>query len=133
MSDAGDKSPELVILKQINGKIVFHRRWKNIVMTLYVFTTVGTVICTFAATILALLGFKLTTSILTGFATILISIEKGLMFREKWKLHLNVYTRLENIRLGLESGVANIDTTVKDTQNILEEYSRELPIEMRKE
>jgi hypothetical protein len=102
-------------------------------MALYVFSTIAAVLFTFAATILALLEFKLIISILTGFAAVLISIEKSLMFREKWKLHLGVFTRLENIKLGLESGRVDVDTAVQGIQNIQMEYARDLPIEDREE
>lgn len=100
-------------------------------MILYIFTTIGTITCTSMSTILALFEYKIPTAILAGIATILISTEKSLMFREKWKLHLRTYTNMENAKLSFESGSASAAIISEQIQKISRDYANELPISPR--
>src|SRR5437016_13599075 len=91
----------------LDQEIDFQRRWKRLTMAAYVTTTFGTIMSTTAATILAALGQATAAAIAAAMATVFISVEKSLMFREKWRLHLTIYTRLRNLRRSLTLGTLN--------------------------
>jgi hypothetical protein len=84
----------------LNQEILFQRKWKRVTMAAYVVTTLGTITCTTVAAVVAALNDAVHASCLAAAATVFISVEKSLMFREKWRLHLTIYTRLrKNIPL----------------------------------
>src|SRR5438270_12581748 len=82
----------------LEQEIVFQRKWKRLTMAAYVITTFGTIISTTSATVCAALSRSTEAAILAATATIFISVEKSMMFREKWRLHLTIYTRLRNLQ-----------------------------------
>src|SRR5439155_26967417 len=96
-----------------------------------VITTVGTIICTASATILAALKHSTDAAILAATATVFISIEKSMMFREKWRLHLTIYTRLRNLQRSVMVKAIEDQAALAKMGSILEEYSAELPIAQR--
>ena len=64
-------------------------------MTFYVTSTVGTLISTSAAGVLAAMHYDRTAAVLAAVATVLVGAEKSLLFREKWRFHLTTRTSLE--------------------------------------
>ena len=76
----------------------FQRRWRILSMSAYVLTTVGALVCSVGATYFAAAGsVPNVAAILAAITTILVGIEKSLLFREKWKFHLLMFTKL-NVR-----------------------------------
>ena len=123
---AQDEKRDL-LLSMLAANIAFQRKWKVISMGAYTLSTAGTIICTSAATILAALQLGTEAAILSGVATIFISLEKSLMFRDKWKVHLSVTTKLESLRSELEFGLVDTETAFRRLEKSLEDYSNELP------
>jgi hypothetical protein len=115
----------------LNQEIAFQRKWKRLTMAAYVITTFGTIISTTAATICAALKRSTDAAILAATATVFISVEKSMMFREKWRLHLTIYTRLRNLQRSLTLKAIDDQTALAKMGSILEEYSSELPIAQR--
>ena len=91
----------------------------------------GTIICTTSATILAALNRAIDAAILAATATVFISVEKSMMFREKWRLHLTIYTHLRNLQRSVTLNAIDEQTALAKMGSILEEYSAELPIAQR--
>jgi hypothetical protein len=115
----------------LNQEIAFQRKWKRLTMTAYVITTFGTIISTTSATICAALNRSIDAAILAATATVFISVEKSMMFREKWRLHLTIYTRLRNLQRSVTLKAIDEQTALAKMGSILEEYSAELPIAQR--
>ena len=102
-------------------------------MLAYSFTTIGTILLTAATSILAAFGFSGHAAISAAVATVLIGTEKSLLFREKWKLHLIIVTKLTALKRRLLFGKLNPDQAVEQLNQVLENYSSELPIAPRQE
>jgi hypothetical protein len=81
------------------AQLRFQRRWRILSMCSYVVTTTGTLVCSAGATYYAAGGKSPNiAAILAAIATILVGTEKSLLFREKWKFHLLMYTKLNVLR-----------------------------------
>ena len=65
-------------------------------------------------------------------ATILLSIEKSMLFREKWKHHLSMYASLSAIKIEYDIAKVSDNEVLTRIENILDKYSSDLPIESRK-
>src|SRR5436309_6848505 len=115
----------------LNQEIAFQRRWKRLTMSVYVITTIGTIICTTSATILAALSRSTDAAILAAIATVFISVEKSMMFREKWRLHLTIYTDLRSLQRSLTFKGIDEKAALEKMNSILKEYAAELPIAQR--
>jgi hypothetical protein len=115
----------------LNQEIAFQRKWKRLTMSAYVITTIGTIICTASATILAALSYSTDAAILAAIATVFISVEKSMMFREKWRLHLTIYTRLRTLQRSLTLKAMDEKAALTKMDSTLEEYAAELPIAQR--
>jgi hypothetical protein len=125
-----DKSDD-GLRSELQNAISFQRKWQIVSMCAYVVSTAGTVFCTAAAAILAALNINRYAALLAGAATVLVSIEKSLLFREKWRLHLGLALKNKNILLGLEHGQLDVQGALKAYQDANEQYSTELPIAPR--
>ena len=132
MEENLQRAQEEVFVASLDRYIRFHRKWKRITMSSYVFTTIGALAFSAAATIIGALDIGKVASVLAGATTLLIVIENTLLFREKWKLHLLVETRLENIRLNFHTNQLDVQKAIERVTQIIEEYSVELPIEERR-
>ena len=115
----------------LNQEIAFQRKWKRLTMSAYVITTIGTIICTASATILAALSCSTDAAILAAIATVFISVEKSMMFREKWRLHLTIYTRLRTLQRSLTLKAMDEKAALTKMDSTLEDYAAELPIAQR--
>jgi hypothetical protein len=102
-------------------------------MLAYAFTTIGTILLTAATSILAAFGISAYAAICAAVATVLIGTEKSLLFREKWKLHLVIFTKLNALKRRLQHGKMDADQAVEQLNQVLENYSSELPIAPREE
>ena len=126
-----DDKPGATLETLLNQEITFQRRWKRLTMTAYVITTLGTYVSTASATLLAALSHSTEAAILAAIATVCISVEKSLMFREKWRLHLTIYTRLRNLQRSVTLKAIDEQSALAKMGSTLEEYSAELPIAQR--
>jgi hypothetical protein len=112
-------------------QIVFQRRWQTISMSVYFFTTTATLLCTALATLVAAKGLSDLAAYLSGAAVFMIGTEKSLLFRERWKFHLRIYTQLQILSNDLE--VNNIDLAKASELygGVLKLYAETLPVESR--
>lgn len=119
------------VLNTLSKMIAFQRKWRITAMFLYVLTTIGTVICSAGATILGALNRGTAAAVLAAIATVFVSVEKSFLFREKWKLHLTIESRLQSIKLDIDTNQPDLKSIVGSIQKVMEEYSTELPIAPR--
>ncbi len=119
------------LLEEVNKQIRFHAGWRFWSMQLYVSTVVGMLGCTLGATLAGALGDGTLAAVLSGVATGLIGVEKTLLFREKWKLHLEIHTRLTTLRVRIQLGITDIKDATATLARILNEYARDLPMGSR--
>jgi hypothetical protein len=88
----------------LKEQLRFQRRWQIISMLAYVVSTVGTLLCTSAASLLAASHFEQTAAVLAALSTVLIGVEKSLLFREKWKFHLTMHNKLKLLQADIATG-----------------------------
>src|SRR5262249_43156470 len=100
-------------------------------MAAYVITTFGTIICTASATILPALKYATGAAIAAATAAVFMSIEKSMMSREKWGLHLTIYTRLRNLQRSVTLKAIDEQTALTTMGSIFQECSAELPFAER--
>ncbi len=128
-------APGSVALDDVNrliaGQVTFQQRWQLLSMTFYVMSTVGTLLCTSAAGLLAALHHDLAAAILAAVATVLVGTEKSLLFREKWRFHLAMRTKLEVLQSAIVTQGLNAATAGKQLGEIMEAYAANLPVETR--
>ena len=117
--------------KSINEQLRFQRRWQLLSMTFYVVATVGTLASTSAAGLLAAMHHDQAAAILAGVSTVLVGTEKSLLFREKWRFHLTMRTKLELLQSAIVA--QGLDATAAGMQlgEIMEHYATSLPVEAR--
>jgi hypothetical protein len=124
-----------VDLENINGAISaqfrFQKRWQLLSLTFYVAATVGTLVCTSAAGLLAAMHDDLAAAILAGVSTVLVGTEKSLLFREKWKFHLTMRTKLELLQSAIVTQGLDAAEAAKRFGELMENYAANLPIEAR--
>jgi hypothetical protein len=124
-----------VDLEEVNKSIAaqyrFQRRWQLLSMTFYVVATVGTLLSTSAAGLLAAMHYDLAAAILAGVSTVLVGTEKSLLFREKWRFHLTVRTKLELLQSAIVAQGLEAATAGKQFSEIMENYAVNLPVEAR--
>jgi hypothetical protein len=122
---------ELVVVSQLDKRTRFQGKWKTISMAMYVFSTVGMILCSTGATLLAALQYSKTAATLAGLATLLASTEKSLLFREKWRLHLITQTNLQAVELDLRLGKIDDTKAAEELKRIAQEYAQQLPLAPR--
>jgi hypothetical protein len=117
--------------KSLTGQLRFQRRWQLLSMTFYVVATVGTLLCTTAAGLLAAMHHDQTAAILAGVSTVLVGTEKSLLFREKWRFHLTMRTKLELLQSAIVTQGLDAVAAGKQLSEIMESYAANLPVEAR--
>lgn len=70
------------VKRVLQQQLKFQRRWQLLAMTFYVTSTVGTLLSTSAAAVLAAMHYDRSAAILAAVATVLVGVEKSLLFRE---------------------------------------------------
>ncbi|MSM39743.1 MAG: hypothetical protein GJT30_09025 [Geobacter sp.] len=118
-------------MNRLDSQIAFQRKWRLIMMTTYISTTIFIMLFSSSATILAAIELSHYAAIAAAATTVLVSIEKSLLFREKWKLHVTIQTNLENIKLLYDTKHIDLKEAAHEVVNIMERYSTELPISSR--
>jgi hypothetical protein len=119
------------VSKLVEDQLKFQRRWQLLSMTFYVVATVGTLVCTSAAGVLAALHYDKAAAIFAAVATVLVGVEKSLLFREKWKFHLTMRTKLELLQTEMVTKGLDAATAGQRLGEILETYASNLPVEVR--
>ncbi len=119
------------ILEALNGRIVFHRRWRRVWSFTYFAFAATTVIAAALATASA--GFitdtgggRALTAGLAFAATVFASLEKVLKLREKWDLHRNSQIALEIIQLKALAKVLDTREVVEQIEKVAQSYSVQL-------
>lgn len=133
MSDSAIEPPTTVrkFLDSLKRQLTFHRTWQRLAMSGYVACTVGILICTTGATLAGGMNHSELAAYLAGLSTILVGIEKSMLFREKWKLHLAIATRLAVLSVQAESEQIPSDKAFEELSGIMNAYSESLPIAAR--
>ena len=126
-SDIAFDDVKTVLSKQLQ----FQRRWQLLSMTFYVTSTVGTLISASAASVLAAMHYDRTAAVLAAVATVLVGVEKSLLFREKWKFHLTTRTSLELLQTEIVTKGLDAESVGSRLGEILESYASNLPVEAR--
>jgi hypothetical protein len=122
------------IERDLAEQLRFQRRWRILSMTAYVITTVGTLVCSTGATYFAASGYSSNlAAILAAVATILVGTEKSLLFREKWKFHLLMYTKLNVLRAKVILAGLTPEEASDEFAAIMTLYASELPMAAREQ
>lgn len=109
--------------------IDFQRKWKTISMTMYAMTTIGIIVCSAAAALIAAVGIHTQlAAVLAAATTVLAGLEKSFLFREKWRLHLTTLAALQGIKLDVDTTTMDPADVVKRIKEVGARYSAELPI-----
>jgi hypothetical protein len=120
-----------IVLDFLDREIAFHRKWRRAIMSLYYVINIGAVFCSTGATMVAMYGSAKLAGMSAGLATLFISIDKLVLSREKWRVHVTIETHLNNLKVALLSRRSDIHIVVDKIQSITEQYATELPIEPR--
>ena len=124
-----------VALEDINrivqGQWRFQRRWQLLSMIFYVVSTVGMLVSTSAAGLLAAMHYDRAAAILAAVSTVLIGLEKSLLFREKWKFHLTMRTHLDVLQTEIVTKGLDAPAAGQRLGEIMESYAVNLPVEVR--
>lgn len=131
MSLTVSPDPQGVLQDDLTAQLAFQRRWRILSMSAYVLTTVGTLVCSVFATYFAASDSAKTAAVLSAIATILVGTEKSLLFREKWKFHLLMYTKLNVFRAKLLLGKLTPEQAAEEYGSLITLYASELPMEAR--
>lgn len=115
----------------IRDQLVFQKRWQTISMSSYVSSTIGTLVCTSSSAVLAAESYTHYAAILAAISTVLIGLEKSMLFREKWKFHLLMHTRLKLLEADLSVNAIDEVDAGKRLSEILQSYAMDLPVSSR--
>lgn len=128
-------TPDSVDLEAVSGSIAgqlrFQRRWQLLSMTFYVTATVGTLLSTSAAGLLAAMHHDTAAAILAAVSTVLVGTEKSLLFREKWRFHLGMRTKLELLQSAIVTQGLDAAAAGQRFGALMEGYAANLPVEAR--
>jgi hypothetical protein len=127
IGDSGGGTDKVKILEHLEQHIRFQRRWRNCSMSLYVVITAAVTLCSTGATIISAYNRDAAAAVLAGAATVLVGLDRSLLFREKWKLHVAILTKLDIIKLGLSSDLVDTKTAVTEIIAALGKYADSLP------
>lgn len=100
-------------------------------MLAYVSSTVAILFCSTLATLAAAKEWTDLAAYLAAASTILIGLEKSMQFREKWKLHLAIATRLSVLEAELNTRQITDNKLVEEFSAVLRSYADSLPIAPR--
>lgn len=118
---------ESPILKELERKIAFQRKWRRITSLSYFTGASLSVIATVAATVVAGRGDAQSAAFVAAAAAIFTSLEKVLLFREKWSHHRAVELELEFIRLSLLAHQIDENKAIEQMKQVITFYTRRMP------
>ena len=119
------------VVQEMKEQIKFQRRWQNISSTAYVACTVSILAFSSGATLAASSNWANVAAYLAAATTVLVGFEKSMLFREKWKFHLGVATKLLVLDSKWSAKIIAQDKLVEEYANILQSYADNLPIANR--
>lgn len=134
MVQSGGAGPKERVLAWLQGWLRFHRKWRILTMGAYATTTIISIVAATVGGIVAALDKSWsseTAAALAGITAVALAIEKTLLFREKWRLHLTVMLELDAIELRCETDQINATEAVEKATKILNAYGHDLPIGTR--
>ena len=117
----------------VDRQLKFQVQWRRLMMNLYVVTTTGTILATSCATLMAALDYSRTAAVLAGLGTVLVSLEKSLLFRERWRLHIKIATSLEGIGVDYRTGRISLEQATVRYHQVMDDYAEQLPVRNREE
>lgn len=121
------------LLQTIDGELATQLKWRRIMSGAYFVTSAVAIMSAGAATVVAGMGYAEMGAVLAGTATVLLGMEKAMLFREKWSHHLSTHARLESLRLEyLHAGLSEAETA-KHMGKIVTDYGTNLPVSERRE
>jgi hypothetical protein len=116
------------LLSELKRRIDFQRKWRQITSFSYFMGASLSVVAAAAATVVAGLGYAAAAAIVAAVATIATSLEKILLFREKWAHHRATETELELLRLRYQAGKIDADGAISEIERIVRRYGSQLPM-----
>ncbi len=126
-----DDRPHDALERDLTDQIKFQRKWHTLSMLAYAVTTTGMLVCSATATLMAARGWAQAAAATSATATVMIGIEKSFLFREKWKFHLAMHTKLTLLKAHLDWGSWSIEEASKEFSQIMSSYAAELPMAPR--
>jgi len=109
---------------ELNRAIAFQKRWRRITSFSYFAGASLSVVSAILATLLGGFGDSQGAAIAAAFT----SLEKVLLFREKWSRHRSIEVALEGVRLDLLARNINEKGMAQRMKELLTTYSARLPI-----
>ena len=116
------------VLDDVDAEVKRHKKLRFVTASVYITATCVAITASAVAAILAAFGYGDAAAVSAGTATILMGIEKALLTREKWRVHLSVITALKNVRLKLVAGALKPAEAAEVVCGIRMGYAGELPI-----
>lgn len=118
---------ESPIRGELDDSIAFQRRWRRLTSIFYFLGASMSILSTIVATVVAGLGLSDVAAVAAGIATAFTSLEKVLLFREKWTHHRKVEVQLNMIRLDALAGVLDEKQLSQKLKEILVHYDSSMP------
>lgn len=113
---------------ELNRAIAFQKKWRRVTSLLYFGGASLSVVSAILATLLGGFGNSQAAAIAAAFAAVFTSLEKVLLFREKWSHHRLIEVQLEGLRLDLISGNVDVKGTAQNMKELLTTYASRMPI-----
>jgi Protein of unknown function (DUF4231) len=117
-----------IVLPELDEQIDFQRRWRRITSFSYFTGASLSVIAAAAATVVAGLGYAAAAAVVAALATIATSLEKVLLFREKWTHHRAIETDLELLRLRYRAHKVDEEHAISEFERIVRRYGSNMPL-----
>ena len=116
------------ITAELQKLIEFQKKWRRITSFSYFAGASLSIVAAAAASVVAGLGHSEAAAVIAAVATVVASLEKVLLFREKWTHHRAVETELELVRLKYQAHEVDEKKALAEIERIVREYSQRLPL-----
>jgi len=113
---------------ELDRAIAFQKKWRRVTSFSYFAGASLSVISAILATLLGGFGDSHGAAIAAAFAAAFTSLEKVLLFREKWSHHRLIEVELEGVRLGLISETLDDKGAAQKMKDLLTAYASRMPI-----
>jgi hypothetical protein len=119
------------LLQTLEDRLAQQLTWRRVMSGAYFVSSAVAIVCAGAATVVSGGGYSTVGAVLAGATTIVLGLEKAMLFREKWSHHLLTYGQLEALRLEyLHAGLTEAETA-KRLGSIITQYGANLPVAPR--
>jgi hypothetical protein len=116
------------IATELQSLIDFQRKWRRITSLSYFAGASLSIVAAAAASVVAGFGDAGAASVIAAGAAVFASLEKVLLFRDKWTHHRAVETELELVRLKYDAGELGKEKTLAEIERIVRDYSQKMPL-----